>query len=125
MVSTEEGRYGEETGANVNPSSESDSARVPRVLDRAGKTGDHASALAWGTAGSGLPGDLMCRRMTWRPGNGGYLRWASEGRTKADLEERELTLAKATLGELMMRLKLAEVLLEKRGLMDEGKKPKR
>jgi transposase len=46
-------------------------------------------------------------------------------RTKADPEERELTLAKAKLGELMMRLELAEVLLEKRGLMDEWKRSKR
>lgn len=46
-------------------------------------------------------------------------------RTKADPEERELTLAKAKLGELMMRLELAEVLLEKRGLLDEWKRSKR
>ena len=46
-------------------------------------------------------------------------------RTKADPEERELTLAKAKLGELMMRLELAEVLIEKRGLMDEWKRSKR
>ena len=45
-------------------------------------------------------------------------------RTKADPEERELTLAKAKLGELMMRLELAEVLIEKRGLMDEWKRSK-
>jgi hypothetical protein len=46
-------------------------------------------------------------------------------RTKADPEERELTLAKAKLGELMMRLELAEVLIEKRGLLDEWKRSKR
>jgi transposase len=46
-------------------------------------------------------------------------------RTKADPEERELTLAKAKLGELMMRLELAELLIEKRGLMDEWKRSKR
>ena len=46
-------------------------------------------------------------------------------RTKGDPEERELTLAKAKLGELMMRLELAEVLIEKRGLMDEWKRSKR
>ncbi len=46
-------------------------------------------------------------------------------RTKADPEERELTLAKAKLGELMMRLELAEVLIEKRGLMDEWKRSRR
>jgi transposase len=46
-------------------------------------------------------------------------------RTKADPEERELTLAKAKLGELMMRLELAEVLIENRGLMDEWKRSKR
>jgi hypothetical protein len=36
-------------------------------------------------------------------------------RTKADPEERELALAKAKLGELMMRLELAEVFIEKKG----------
>jgi len=46
-------------------------------------------------------------------------------RTKADPEERELTLAKAKLGEMMMRLELAEVLIEKRGLMDEWKRSRR
>jgi hypothetical protein len=46
-------------------------------------------------------------------------------RTKQDPEERELTLAKAKLGELMMRLELAEGLIEKRGLMDEWKRSKR
>src|SRR5512139_4064626 len=46
-------------------------------------------------------------------------------RRKADPEERELTLAKAKLGELMMRIEIAEVLIEKRGLMDEWKNTKR
>jgi len=46
-------------------------------------------------------------------------------RRKQDPEERELTLAKAKLGELMMRLELAEVLIEKRGLLDEWKRSKR
>ncbi len=45
-------------------------------------------------------------------------------RTKGDPEERELILAKAKLGELMMRLELAEVLIEKRGLLDEWKRSK-
>jgi hypothetical protein len=46
-------------------------------------------------------------------------------RTRADPEERELTLAKAKLGEMMMRLELAELLIEKRGLMDEWKRSRR
>ena len=46
-------------------------------------------------------------------------------RTRQDPEERELTLAKAKLGDLMMRLELAEVLIEKRGLTDEWKRSKR
>ena len=40
-------------------------------------------------------------------------------------EERELTLARAKIGELMMRLELAEHLIEKRGLADEWKKQRR
>jgi hypothetical protein len=35
---------------------------------------------------------------------------------------RELTLARAKIGELMMRLELAEHLIEKRGLTDEWRK---
>jgi hypothetical protein len=46
-------------------------------------------------------------------------------RTKADPEERELSLAKAKLGEMMMRLELAEVLIENRGLTDEWKRSRR
>jgi transposase len=40
-------------------------------------------------------------------------------KTRSDPEERELTLARAKTGELMMRLELAEYLIEKRGLTDE------
>ncbi len=46
-------------------------------------------------------------------------------KTRSDPEERELTLARAKIGELMMRLELAEHLIEKRGLADEWKKHKR
>src|SRR5712691_4957775 len=37
-------------------------------------------------------------------------------------EERELILARAKIGELMMRLELAEDLIEKRGFTDEWKR---
>ena len=43
-------------------------------------------------------------------------------RTKTEPEERELTLARAKIGELMMRLELAEDLIEKRGFTDEWKR---
>jgi hypothetical protein len=46
-------------------------------------------------------------------------------RTRAEPEERELTLARAKIGELMMRLELAEHLIEKRGFADEWRKHKR
>jgi len=45
-------------------------------------------------------------------------------RTRRDPEERELTLAKAKIGELTMRLELAEGLIEKRGFGDEWKRRK-
>ena len=45
-------------------------------------------------------------------------------KSRSDLEERELTLARAKI-ELMMRLELAEHLIEKRGFTDERKKHKR
>ena len=43
-------------------------------------------------------------------------------RTKAEPEERELILARAKIGELRMRLELAEDLIEKRGFTDEWKR---
>jgi transposase-like protein len=46
-------------------------------------------------------------------------------KSRLEPEERELTLARAKIGELMMRLELAEFLIEKRGLADEWKKSKR
>jgi len=45
-------------------------------------------------------------------------------KTRADPDERELTLA-AKIGELMMRLELAEHLIEKKGFADEWKKSRR
>jgi hypothetical protein len=39
-------------------------------------------------------------------------------RTRTEPEERELMLARAKIGELMMRLELAEYLIEKRGFAD-------
>jgi transposase len=46
-------------------------------------------------------------------------------KTRTEPEERELTLARAKIGELMMRLELAEHLIEKRGLADEWKRSRR
>jgi len=46
-------------------------------------------------------------------------------KTRSDPEERELTLARAKIGELMMRLELAEHLIDKRWRADEWKKQRR
>ena len=46
-------------------------------------------------------------------------------KTRVEPEERELTLARAKIGELMMRLELAEHLIEKRGFADEWKRSTR
>src|SRR5262245_41221095 len=46
-------------------------------------------------------------------------------KTRSEPQERELTLARAKIGELMMRLELAEHLIEKRGLTDEWRKQRR
>jgi transposase len=43
-------------------------------------------------------------------------------RIRGEPEERELTLARAKIGELTMRLELAEDLIEKRGFTDEWKR---
>jgi hypothetical protein len=55
--------------------------------------------------------------------------WITAGgrglKTRAEPEERDLTLARAKIGELMMRLELAEHLIEKRGLTDEWKRSRR
>jgi hypothetical protein len=55
-----------------------------------------------------------------------FLEHGSRGlKTRAEPEERELTLARAKIGELMMRLELAEHLIEKRGFTDEWKRSRR
>ncbi|SRR6266545_669450 len=46
-------------------------------------------------------------------------------KTRAEPEDRELTLTRAKIGEVMMRLELAEHLIEKRGLADEWKRSRR
>ena len=46
-------------------------------------------------------------------------------KSRAEPEERDLTLARAKIGELMMRLELAELLIEKRGLADEWRRSRR
>ena len=46
-------------------------------------------------------------------------------KSRGEPEERELTLARAKIGELMMRLELAEHLIEKRGFTDEWKRSAR
>lgn len=46
-------------------------------------------------------------------------------KTRSDPEERELTLARAKIGELMMRLELAEYLIEKKGFGEEWRRSKR
>src|SRR5499433_2544802 len=52
-----------------------------------------------------------------------FLEQGSRGlRIRGEPEERELTLARAKIGELMMRLELAEDLIEKRGFTDEWKR---
>jgi transposase len=60
---------------------------------------------------------------TW---NRAFLEQGRRGlKSRSDPEERELTLARAKIGELMMRLELAEDLIEKRGFTDEWEKHKR
>jgi transposase len=52
-----------------------------------------------------------------------FLEHARRGlRIRGEPDERELTLARAKIGELMMRLELAEDLIEKRGFTDEWKR---
>src|SRR3990172_5570666 len=46
-------------------------------------------------------------------------------KSRSDPEERELTLARAKIGELMMRLELAEYLIEKKGFAEESKRSRR
>ena len=46
-------------------------------------------------------------------------------RIRGEPEERDLVLARAKIGELMMRLELAEHLIEKKGFTDEWRRSKR
>ena len=64
-------------------------------------------------------GKARCRRTSSSAGNGSSWSRASAG---CEPEERELILARAKIGELMMRLELAEDLVEKRGFTDEWKR---
>jgi hypothetical protein len=64
--------------------------------------------------------------MSWRAGSASSSSEGTRGlKTRSDPKERELTLARAKIGELMMRLELAEHLIEKGGLTDEWKKQRR
>lgn len=57
-----------------------------------------------------------------------FLESATHGlktKSRGDPDERELILARAKIGELMMRLELAEHLIEKRGFADEWRKQRR
>ena len=58
------------------------------------------------------------KRVFFEHGTRGLKSWS-------DPEERELTLARAKIGALMMRLELAEHLIEKRGFTDEWRKHER
>ncbi|HXH05151.1 MAG TPA: hypothetical protein VNI83_01030 [Vicinamibacterales bacterium] len=52
-----------------------------------------------------------------------FLEHATRGlKSRGEPQEGELILARAKLGELMMRLELAEDLIEKRGFTDEWRK---
>jgi transposase len=46
-------------------------------------------------------------------------------KSRSDPEERELTLARAKVGELTMRLELAEYLIEKKGFGEEWRRSRR
>ena len=64
-----------------------------------------------------------CPRMSSRAGSASFLEQGTRGlRIRGEPEEREPTLARAKIGELMMRLELAEDLIEKRGFTDEWKR---
>ena len=68
-------------------------------------------------------GRTRCRRTSSSAGSAIFVEQGKRGlRTKAEPEERELILARAKIGELMMRLELAEDLIEKRGFTDEWKR---
>jgi hypothetical protein len=88
--------------------------------DRVGAAAPPRRALGCGLAGQPDP----CHELeSWKRG---FLETGTRGlKTRAEPEERELTLARAKIGELMMRLELAEHLIEKRGLADEWKRSRR
>ena len=63
-----------------------------------------------------------CRRMNWRSG-AVFLESGTHGlKKRIDPEDRELRRVQAKLGEVMMRLELAEDLIEKKGYGAELRK---
>ena len=64
--------------------------------------------------------------MSSRAGRRVFLEAGGRGlKSRSDPEERELTLARAKVGELTMRLELAEYLIEKKGFGEEWRRSRR
>jgi hypothetical protein len=125
IASNQEGGHGEETGPHPESTSNAEPAGAPGTVERPTQTSGRPAAPARGTTRPSLPRPQVPAQdlESWQRR---FLDAGQRGlRTRADPEERELTLAKAKLGELMMRLELAEILIEKRGLTDEWKRSRR
>ena len=122
MANNQEGGHGQETGSYLTSPSTSTAPELPERWSVQRKQeivlrllrGDPLDQVSRETQVSAHELESWQRR---------FMDAGQRGlRTRQDPEERELTLAKAKLGELMMRLELAEVLIEKRGFMDEWKR---
>src|SRR5712692_11388322 len=107
------------------PGSEAAAVELPELPERwsAGRKTDLVLRLLRGEALDAVSRESQVPAHELESWKRGFLEAGSRGlKTRADPEERDLTLARAKIGELMMRLELAEHLIEKRGFTDEWRR---
>src|SRR5260370_15618928 len=104
------------------PGSEPPAAEVPELPERwsAARKTDLVLRLLRGEALDAVSRESQVPAHELESWKRVFLEQGSRGlRIRGEPEERELILARAKIGELMMRLELAEDLIEKRGFTDE------
>ena len=129
MVVTKEAAMGKKARKPTAPSAgepvASEGPETPGAVEHPAQDGAGPAPAPRGSARCGVAGEPDSRARA------GELEADVPGlrgrglKTRTEPEERELTLARAKIGELMMRLELAEHLIEKRGLADEWKRSRR
>ena len=115
----------ERTAARGNEAPASDAAELPERWS-AQRKADLVLRLLRGEALDAVSRDSQVPAHELEAWKRVFLEHGARGlRSRSDPEEREILLARAKIGELMMRLELAEHLIETRGFGDEWKRSKR